>query len=94
MAVLTITTNFGFADIRVAMMKGIIYDIVPDVKIVEISQMVSPQNVREGAIYNWQGNALLPIRAPYMSVLSESGVWDQTRPDRCVSGRPAYHYAR
>ncbi|MDK1081480.1 MAG: SAM-dependent chlorinase/fluorinase [Anaerolineae bacterium] len=76
MTIIRKTTDFGIPEGVIAMMKGIIYDIVPNVKIVEISQMVSPQNVREGAIYNWQGNALLPIRAPYMSVLSESGVWD------------------
>ena len=61
MAVLTITTNFGFADIRVAMMKGIIYDIVPDVKIVEISQMVSPQNVREGAYIIGKATPCFPL---------------------------------
>jgi S-adenosylmethionine hydrolase len=43
MTVITLTTDFGFCDGFVGIMKGVIYGIAPQVKIVDISHMVSPQ---------------------------------------------------
>ena len=41
MTVLSITTDFGITNGFVGVMKGVIYGIAPDVKIVEITQLVS-----------------------------------------------------
>jgi S-adenosylmethionine hydrolase len=44
-AVITLTTDFGCSDGYVAAMKGVILGINPDVKIVDISHEIEPQNV-------------------------------------------------
>ena len=48
-SIITLTTDFGLKDSYVGAMKGAILEINPEVKIVDISHAVTPQNVREGA---------------------------------------------
>ncbi len=48
-AVITLTTDFGLADWYVGAMKGAILGVNPDARIVDISHMVPPQNLRQAA---------------------------------------------
>jgi len=48
MRLISLTTDFGIQDGYVGVMKAVIYGIAPDVKIIDISHMVSPQNVLQG----------------------------------------------
>ena len=47
--VITLTTDFGLADIYVGAMKGVILGINPDAAIVDLTHEVPPQDVRAGA---------------------------------------------
>jgi hypothetical protein len=46
---ITLLTDFGVKDPYVAIMKGVILSIFPDVRIVDITHEIDPQDVREGA---------------------------------------------
>ena len=48
-AIITLTTDFGLADSYVAQMKGVILGINPEVRIVDVSHEIAPQNIREAA---------------------------------------------
>ncbi|MGO9020329.1 MAG: S-adenosyl-l-methionine hydroxide adenosyltransferase family protein [Syntrophobacteraceae bacterium] len=47
--IITLLTDFGLMDGYVASMKGVILNICPDAKLVDISQLIAPHNVRSGA---------------------------------------------
>ena len=47
--IITLTTDFGGADIYVGAMKGVILGINPDAAIVDVTHEVPPQDVRAGA---------------------------------------------
>ena len=49
MAVITLTTDFGHKDYFVSAVKGAIYSLIPDTKIVDISHLISPFNIKEAA---------------------------------------------
>ena len=49
MALITLTTDFGNKDHFIGSVKGVIYSEIPEVKIVEISNEISPFNIAEGA---------------------------------------------
>lgn len=48
--IITLTTDFGLADAYVASMKGVILGINPEVKLVDISHQIEPQNVAQAAL--------------------------------------------
>jgi len=47
---ITIMTDFGLRDGYVGVMKGVILGLAPDARLVDITHLVSPQNVREAAV--------------------------------------------
>lgn len=79
MTVLSITTDFGIANGFVGVMKGVIYNIIPDVKIVDISHQISPQNVREGAYTLWRVIPFFPKDSVHVAVV-DPGVGTKRRP--------------
>jgi S-adenosylmethionine hydrolase len=79
MTVLSITTDFGITNGFVGVMKGVIYGIVPDLKIVDITQLVSPQNVREGAYAMWRAVPFFPPGSVHVGVV-DPGVGTKRRP--------------
>jgi len=48
---IALLTDFGLEDSFVASMKAVIYSINPNVKIVDITHAVSPQNIKEAAFH-------------------------------------------
>jgi S-adenosylmethionine hydrolase len=50
MRLISLTTDFGIQDGYVGVMKAVIYSIDPEVKIIDISHMVSPQDVLQGGM--------------------------------------------
>jgi len=60
MRIVTLLTDFGLKDGNVGVMKGVILDIVPDVKIADISHYIQPQNVRQGAVVIERASAYFP----------------------------------
>ena len=79
MTVLSITTDFGLINGFVGVMKGVIYGITPDVRIVDISQLISAQNVLEGAYTMWRAVPFFPPGSVHVGVV-DPGVGTQRRP--------------
>ena len=79
MTVLSITTDFGLTNGFVGVMKGVIYGIAPDVKIVDISHLISPQNVLEGAYAMWRAVPFFPPGSVHVGVV-DPGVGTKRRP--------------
>lgn len=79
MSILSITTDFGLTNGFVGVMKGVIYGIAPDVKIVDISHMISPQNVTEGAYAMWRAVPFFPGGSVHVGVV-DPGVGTNRRP--------------
>jgi S-adenosylmethionine hydrolase len=48
-AIITITTDFGISDGYVAAMKGSILSVNPEVKIIDITHQITPQNILEAS---------------------------------------------
>ena len=79
MTVLSITTDFGITNGFVGVMKGVIYGIAPDVRIVDISQLISAQNVLEGAYAMWRAVPFFPPGSVHVGVV-DPGVGTKRRP--------------
>ena len=56
---IAILTDFGDSE-YVGVMKGVIYGIAPQAKVVDLYNHVSPQNIREGAWVLLQGYKYFP----------------------------------
>lgn len=56
MRTITLTTDFGLKDPYVGMMKGMILSTNPEVRIVDITHGIDPQDVREGAFIVAESN--------------------------------------
>ncbi|MGD8402161.1 MAG: SAM-dependent chlorinase/fluorinase [Anaerolineales bacterium] len=79
MTVLSITTDFGNTNGFVGTMKGVIYGIAPDVKIVDITHLISAQNVLEGAYAMWRAMSFFPPGSVHVGVV-DPGVGTKRRP--------------
>lgn len=79
MTVLSITTDFGLTNGFVGVMKGVIYGIAPNAKIVDISQLISAQNVLEGAYAMWRAVPFFPPGSVHVGVV-DPGVGTKRRP--------------
>lgn len=88
MTVITLTTDFGIRDGFVGIMKGVIYGIAPQVKIVDISHTISPQNVREGMFTLWRAAPFFPPGTIHVCVV-DPGVGTARRP---MAARLGEHY--
>ncbi|HSL42580.1 MAG TPA: SAM-dependent chlorinase/fluorinase [Anaerolineales bacterium] len=88
MTVITLTTDFGIRDGFVGIMKGVIYGIAPQVKIVDISHTIAPQNVREGMFTLWRAMPFFPSGTIHVCVV-DPGVGTARRP---LAARVGEHY--
>lgn len=48
--IITLTTDFGLEDPFVGIMKGVLLNLAPESRIVDITHNIDPQNVRQGAL--------------------------------------------
>lgn len=46
---IVLTTDFGIDDVYVGVMKGIIYDIAPQARIIDLTHSINPQNYKQAA---------------------------------------------
>ena len=79
MTVLSLTTDFGIRNGFVGVMKGVIYGIVPDVKIVDISHSIAPQDIHEGTMALWRAAPFFPRGTVHVFVV-DPGVGTSRRP--------------
>ncbi|MFL5735123.1 MAG: S-adenosyl-l-methionine hydroxide adenosyltransferase family protein [Chloroflexia bacterium] len=77
--VITITTDFGQYDGYVGTMKGVIYTLLPDAVVVDISHDVSPQQIHEGAFILYRAYRYFPASAIHIAVV-DPGVGSERRP--------------
>ncbi len=76
---ITFTTDFGATDHFVGTMKGVIYSINPDVKIVDICNAVHPYDILEGALTITQSYRYFPPNTVHLVVV-DPGVGTTRRP--------------
>jgi S-adenosylmethionine hydrolase len=79
MPVISLTTDFGIRNGFVGVMKGVIYKIAPDVKIVDISHTIAAQDIREGAFALWRACSFFPNKTVHIFVV-DPGVGTKRRP--------------
>jgi S-adenosylmethionine hydrolase len=79
MPVITLTTDFGLRNGFVGVMKGVIYKLSRDVKIVDISHSIPAQDIHEGAITLWRAYSFFPKDTVHVYVV-DPGVGTDRRP--------------
>jgi S-adenosylmethionine hydrolase len=79
LSIITITTDFGLKDGNVGVMKGVIWGIAPDTQFADISHMISPQNVLEGALILARSIFYYPPGSIHLAVV-DPGVGTTRRP--------------
>lgn len=86
--IITLTTDFGYKDPFVGIMKGVILNINPFVNIVDITHGISPQNVLEAAFAIEMSFASFPSKTIHVVVV-DPGVGSIRRPILAVAD---HHY--
>jgi len=77
--IITLTTDFGTADHLVGSMKGVILNINPTVRIVDINHQIAPYDVLDGALCITQVAQYYPPRIVHVVVV-DPGVGTERRP--------------
>ncbi len=91
MTIITLTTDFGLRSGFAGVMQGVIYSLAPQVKIVDITHFISPQDIREGAYTLSRAVPFLPKGTVHVYVV-DPGVGTMRRPlaaqlgDHCFVG--------
>jgi len=78
-AIITLTTDFGYRDPFAGMMKGVILQINPQAKIVDITHNISPHNIKEAAFTIGTTHSFFPPRTMHVVVV-DPGVGSSRRP--------------
>ena len=76
--VITLTTDFGTDDTYVAIVKGVILGINPEVKIIDVTHSIEPQNIAQAAFL---------LNITYRISLSKLFMWLLSIPGLVVSDR-------
>ena len=79
MTIITLTTDFGIRSGFAGVMKGAIYNIAPQVKIVDISHAIAAQDIHEGAYTLARAVPFFPQGTIHIYVV-DPGVGTQRRP--------------
>src|SRR6476619_8358533 len=87
--VITVTTDFGQYDGYVGTMKGVIYTLLPDAVVVDISHEITPQQIHEGAFILYRAYRYFPADAIHIAVV-DPGVGSLRRPIVVVTGHGTF----
>jgi len=79
MTILTLLTDFGTEDEYVGVMKGIILSIAPDVRLVDLSHQIPPQDIRRAAFLLMSAVPYFPPDTVHLAVV-DPGVGTARRP--------------
>ena len=80
--IITLTTDFGTSDVYVGVMKGVILSVNPDVKIIDITHSVSPQDIYEAAFTIRAAYRYFPENTIHVVVV-DPGVGSDRQPIVC-----------
>jgi S-adenosylmethionine hydrolase len=67
--IIALITDFGYKDAYTGVMKGVIYSVNSQVKIVDITHSVSPQNINEGAWMLYTSYKYFPFNTIFVCVV-------------------------
>jgi S-adenosyl-L-methionine hydrolase (adenosine-forming) len=84
-ALLTLTSDFGTQDAYVGAMKGVIASVAPDVRTVDVTHAVAPQDVMEAAWTLRQAVPFFPPGSVHLAVV-DPGVGSDRRAIACRIG--------
>lgn len=79
MALITLTSDFGWEDAYVGMMKGVILSLAPSARLVDLSHDVPPQNIEAAAYLLSSAVPYFPRGAVHLAVV-DPGVGSARRP--------------
>src|SRR5262245_13433732 len=68
-ALITLTTDFGEGSRYVAVMKGVIYSISPEARIIDLTHAIPPQDVRSAAIFLAESAPWFPQGTIHLAVV-------------------------
>lgn len=77
--IITLTSDFGYKDPFVGMMKGVILSINPLAKVVDITHGISPHNIKEAALTIGMSHSFFPPKTVHVVVV-DPGVGSSRRP--------------
>jgi S-adenosylmethionine hydrolase len=77
-AIITLTTDLGLTDAYVAAMKGVIFDINPEAKIIDVCHSIQPQNIPQAAFVLSTAYPFFPRRTIHLVVV-DPGVGTERR---------------
>ena len=83
--VITLTTDFGWSDGFVGMMKGVILNINPDATVIDITHDIAPQNIEQGAFLFANAYQYFPANTIHVVVI-DPGVGSARRPIAVQAG--------
>jgi len=81
---ITMTTDFGYDDPSVGVMKGVIYSINPHLNIVDLTHNIAPQGIQEAAFTIGMNYQYFPAKSIHLLVV-DPGVGSKRRPLLVVS---------
>jgi S-adenosylmethionine hydrolase len=79
MRFISLLTDFGLKDGYVGVMKGVIWGIAPQVQIADITHLIQPQNILEGALALGRAALYFPADTVHVAVV-DPGVGTARRP--------------
>lgn len=77
--IITLTTDFGLADAYVGAMKGVMLDIAPDARLVDVTHQIASQDVQETAYVLYTVYKVFPSDTVHLVVV-DPGVGSARRP--------------
>lgn len=86
---ITLLTDFGLRDGYSGVLKGVIWNILPDAQIADISHTISPQNVLEGALALSRTAFFFPDGTVHVAVV-DPGVGTHRRPIAIQLGKHTF----
>ncbi len=69
MVLISLTTDFGLRDHYVGVMKGVIAEIAPDAKLVDVTHEIPPQDLRAAAYVLWSSLPYFPADSVHLVVV-------------------------
>ena len=88
MRFISLLTDFGLKDGYVGVMKGVIWGIAPQVQIADITHLIRPQNILEGALALGRAALYFPADTVHVAVV-DPGVGTTRRP---IAARLGEHF--
>ena len=88
MRLVSLITDFGTGDHEAGVLKGVVWKIAPEAKIVDLSHDIQPQNVMEGAVILWRNVFYFPADTVHVGVI-DPGVGTERR---AIAGRLGDQY--